>query len=68
MPGVSAFLHYEDPNPISISYIAISTRFGSVGVWEFSNIPGMSYFKMYLYNYYFVSVVRLHYLLLNLGK
>ncbi len=43
IPGILEIINYEDPDPISISYYAISTGWGASGDWEINELPGMKF-------------------------
>ena len=39
-PGFRQIIAYQDPEPMSVSYISLTTGFNSVGSYEIHTIPG----------------------------
>lgn len=38
--GSNEFMYWQDPNPYSVHALGISSGWGAVASWQFSNLPG----------------------------
>ena len=41
--GMHRFIHYNDPYPIDVRYLSITTGFGNDGSWILDDDEGMTY-------------------------